>query len=83
MSRQDGRQRRQIRSDHRRQFNIAVALKDYADMTGSHPDVTAAALIRLRREGILDCGHPATLKRFRELIDDVTRERAGMMVREG
>ena len=66
-----------------REIRIAIALKEYADMTGVHPDVTTEALVRLHREGMINCGHPATLKRFRELIDDVTRERAGMMVREG
>jgi hypothetical protein len=76
MQKQNASRRRQMASDRRHQFNIAIALKDYADITGSHPEVTTEALIRLRREGMLDCGHPATLQRVRELIDAITLERA-------
>jgi hypothetical protein len=60
-----------------RQVGIALALQDHTNTTGIHPGVTVEALIRLRREGMQDCSGPATVKRFRELIDDVTRERAG------
>ena len=64
-----------MKSAHRRQLEIALALKDYADMTGSLPEVTTEAVIRLRREGMTDCSHPATVRRFRELIDAITEER--------
>ena len=72
----DVAQKRCLKSTRRRQLQIAIALKDYADMTGSHPDITAEAVVRLRREGMLDCGHLATLQRFRELIDNITNQRA-------
>ena len=56
-------------------MEIALALYDYADMTGSLPEVTTEAVIRLRREGKMDLSHPATVRRFRELIDAITHER--------
>jgi len=85
MSKQDASQRRQMKSAHHRQVKVAVALYEFAEMTGCHPEVTTEALIRLRREGKTDCSNPATMRRFRELLDAVTqkRETGGIEDRRG
>jgi ABC-type uncharacterized transport system auxiliary subunit len=62
-----------LKNDHRQQAKVAIALYDFAIMTGCHPKVTAEALIRLQREGMTDVANPKTITRFRELIEVVKR----------
>ena len=63
------------RKDRLRYIRIAEALYEFAEMTGYLPKVATEALIRLRREGKTDCLYPATVRRFRELLDAITHER--------
>lgn len=63
--------KRRLKNDHRQQVKVAIALYDFAIITGCHPKVTAEALIRLRREGMTDVSNPKTITRFQELIEVV------------
>jgi mannose-6-phosphate isomerase class I len=71
MSKPDAAQRCRRKSDRRRQVQVALALQEFAEMTGYRPKVVTEALIRLRREGKTDHSIPVNMKRFRELLDAI------------